>query len=467
MRKEDAIILMCHEVCEDLHINKVLRKNFFAYFYSWVFLSYNEVEKKVDELDKSQNFFDRWKSSFKYLNSICDYEEKLQLFSRLFEIFAVKLKNSKAPKVLHEAFVSLEIKDKDFEKLKDTFYKIQYFRKSGLRDYSNALLFSLMISYSNDGVLDESEFSYLRNLLRSICDHMPNIPIHSFDIKNVLAVNAYSEEEIKKLSQEVIAAIKSDGNVDRKELAAMKSVIKKMHLGEFHDDEWETIAPFLSLIILLADGEISQKEEDWFLSHYKGFEIKTIEQAFWLHSILIQSPKVFKDNYKFIKTISGSKGPLFDMTNMLFLTFAKHFLSLDQKRIDVLADFFKDGREKDVIKDIDEIVAGKVVEEEILLIINLVLNDRYDLNKINEYLNQKYIERVFKGIKKEDSKLKYLAICHIIFADEEISSSEYKALWDSFKESRLDPELLETVLYDFSLCRMKIYKMDKYYKYLS
>ena len=466
LKKEDAILFMCHEVCEDLHINKVLRKNFFAYFYSWSFQSYNEVEKTIEKLDEDKHFFDRWKSSFKYLNTICEYDEKLEIFHRLFEVFAKKIRNSKAPIILKEAYDSFEIQDKDFEKIKDRFYQVQYFRQSGLRDYSNALLFALMISYTNDGVLDESEFKYLRSLLRSISDHMPNIPIHSFDIKNVLAVNAYSQEEINKLSKEIIQAIKSDGEVNKKEISAMKSVVKKMHLGEFHDDEWETIAPFLSLIILLSDGEISKQEEEWFLEHYKGFEVKTIEQCFWLHSILIQVPKVYLNNYKFIKQIIGHKSPLYDMSNMLFLAFAKHFLGLDEKRIKVLSDFFKDGRTKNIYNEIDDIVAGKVVEEEILLIINLVLNDRYDLEKINEYLNQKYIKRVFSGIKKEDSKLKYLAICHIIFADQEISATEYKALWDSFQSSRLDPGLLESVIYDYSLCELKVFEMDAYHRYL-
>ena len=63
MKKEDAILLMCHEVCENLHIDKVIRKDFFTYFYSWKFESYNIVERKVAEIDKSQHFFDKWKNS--------------------------------------------------------------------------------------------------------------------------------------------------------------------------------------------------------------------------------------------------------------------------------------------------------------------------------------------------------------------------------------------------------------------
>lgn len=467
MNKDEVILLMCHEVCEDLHIDKVLRKNFFAYFYSWSFHSYNEVQKEINRINAEVNFFDKWKSSFKYINLKFSYEEKLQIYSRLFEIFSSKMRNKKSPLVLKEAFESLKISDSDHENIKDAFYKVHYFSKAGLRDYSNALLFSLLISYKNDGILDNEEFSRIRGLLRSITKHIPQIPIHSFDIKNVLAVNAYSQEEIEMMREEVVAAIKSDGEVNKKEVMAMKKVIKKMHLGEFHDDNWQVVSPYISLIALLADGVLTQKEEDWFLNHYEeSFVVSSIEHVFWLFSILIQEPSVFKKNAKFIKRLWNETKPLYDMTNMLFLAFAKHFLRLNEKRILAVASYFKIGRSKEVCDSIDEILADKVVEEEILLIINLVLNDRYDLEKINEFLSQYYIERVFNGIKVEDSKLKYLAICHTIFADEVISTSEYKTLWDVFRSSKLSPEMLQSVIYDYSLCELKIYQMDDYYMYL-
>ncbi len=467
MNKEDAIILMCHEICEDLHIDKVHRRNFFAYFYSWSFGSYNIVEDYVQDLDEKAGFFNKWKSSFKYINAKFEYEEKLDIFTRLFDIFALKIRNKKAPLILKEAYESLQIEKNDFERLRDGFYKSQYFNKAGLRDYSNALLFSLMVSYSNDGTLDINEFKNLREVLRNISKHMPKVPIHSFDIKNVLAVNAYSKDEIQKMRDEVVEAIKSDGEVHKKEIVAIKGIVKKMHLGEFHDDSWQVVAPFISLIALLSDHEISPKEEDWFLNHYEEeFVVSNIEQVFWLYSILIQEPSVFKKNRKFIGRLWNSKHPLYDMANMLFLTFAKHFLRLDEKRITALSDYIKADRNKDIVESIDEILSDKVVEEEILLIINLVLNDRYDLDKINEYLNQKYIERVFKGIKIEDSKLKYLAICHIIYADNVLSASEYKILWEAFASSKLNPDLMQSVIYDYSLYHLKLFKMDDYHMYL-
>ncbi|EPZ51691.1 hypothetical protein M902_1995 [Bacteriovorax sp. BAL6_X] len=468
MIKEDVILLMCHEVCEDLHIDKVLRKNFFAYFYSWTFSSYNQVEKIISEIDNDQSFFNRWKSSFKYMNAKFSYEEKKLVFFRLFDIFSTKIRNKKAPHILREAYEYLEIKESDFEYIRDGFYRTQYFNQAGLRDYSNALLFSLMISYSNDGILDQTEFKSLRNVLHHISGHMPKVPIHSFDIKNVLAVNAYSKEEILKMRSEVVEAVKSDGEVNKKEIAAVKSVVKKMHLGEFHDDSWKVVSPFISLIVLLADNELSEKEEEWFLEHYdESFIVNNIEQVFWLFSVLIQVPDVFKKNRSFIRKLWHDQKPLYDMANMLFLTFAKHFLRLDENRLKTFADYIKIGRKKDIVEGIDEILSGKVVEEEILLIINLVLNDRYDLEKINGFLNKKYIERVFKGVKKEDSKLKYLAICHILFADETIDGNEYKALWEAFASSRLNPQILQSVIYDYSICNMKVYKMDDYHEYLN
>ena len=269
------------------------------------------------------------------------------------------------------------------------------------------------------------------------------------------------------MRNEVIEAIKSDGIIDKREVSALKSIVKKMHLGEFHDDHWKTVVPFVSLIALISDNEISKKEEEWFLKQYEEeFVISNVEQVFWLLSILVKEPNVFKDNKEFVQRLWNGENPVYDMANMLFLTFAKHFLKLDDKRINALADYFKESREKDVVEEIDEIVSGKVVEEEILLIINLVLNERYDLDKINEYLNQAYIERVFKGIKIEDSKLKYLAICNSLFADDVSSASEYTTLWESFKSSRLNPDLLQSVIYDYSLCELKLYEMDDYHVYL-
>jgi hypothetical protein len=467
MKKSDIVILFCQETSRKLHFDQAKTKELLSYFYAWTWESYTDYLYRLEEISTELKAAGLNCDSLELINCYFEYNKKFDLYERLFSFLANEKIYKKAPKLLSNLEKSLQINSHDALEVRKSFIQSKYFKEEGLKSYTQAVLSSLMISIGNDGVLDKNELDGCLDLLNGIKKFCPEFPIKSFDISNALSFIEVPQVEMKKLKKEIVNAIKSDGVVDSLEVSALKEMSKAVSVNNESTTNIDRMLPFCALAILFSDGEITLKEKEWFLANYKPEEvINNIEEAFWFLTIISKSPRILNEQQWFISMLWNREKPFYDMVNCLFINFGKYFLSFDQTTYRCITDYLVYDSSRKFKEILEAHQVGKVVEEELLLLLNLVFNDRYDVTILNEFLNKDYLSRVFSAIKSDDSSLMYYASAQSLFSDRRMSDEEYQLMWKNFESLHLDSKKLKTAVYDHSLYLQQELEIAEYYTYL-
>lgn len=470
MKKKDLVILFCHEVSEKLYMDQRDRKSFFQIFEAWNWSNYTDFLYHLEEIGFELSRSGLNSKSSELLNCYFDYEEKFILYTKLFDFFSLDKKGKKyknAPKLLSDIEDDLFLKAKDTKFHRERYIHSKYFKGQSLQSYSKATMASLMVSFGNDGRLDKSELDGCLQLLGGLKGLCPDFPLSSFDLSNALSFTEVSYDQMKKLKRSMSKAIKADGKVDAREVTLLKDFSSRIAIDNNSEESIERMIPFCVLAVLFSDGEVTLQEREWFLNEY-DYEniISNIEEAFWFLGIAIRSPKVMSNESWFLSMIWNREKSFYDMANGLFLNFSKYFLKTDDRQYRILSEFVgleSSRRVKDIIKAHE---SNKVVEEEILLVLNLVFNQRYNAETINKFLTKEYLVRIFEALKTEESLLMYYATAQALFCDNTISSQEYNIVWKNFKSLKLDSSLLKETIFDHSLFLQRELEVGEYFTYL-
>ena len=220
--------------------------------------------------------------------------------------------------------------------------------------------------------------------------------------------------------------------------------------------------------ILLADGRLTVEEKKWFISKYPLSKIvQSIEESMWLLSILIEHIDVVKVNKGFFREIWSAKKDLYNLSNTLFLTYILKIRNTPIFEIQSFIKFLSTDSSRKFKKSLSSLKEGRVIEEEILIVLNFVFSKNYDLKDLNVSLSKDYLKRLFLSLKESDSVLKHLAVASLSLDDSVINSNEYEAMWKSFSSLSLNHVLLSEAFYDVSLLKLIDYEIGDYFTYLT
>lgn len=473
MRRSDLVKLFCHYCCEELLIDKRERKSFFANFYAWSYESYSDFEQDLDRIKADIKNAGLRNEISELLNCYFSYEQKFDLYIQLFKFLTYSKKYKYAPKLLDFLEVTLLLNRSDYTELKRNYVYGKYYSGTSLNEYASAILAYLMISFSNDSVLDKSELDTCKDLFSGIRNKCPDFPIKSFEFSHSLKFISAPVDELRRMKKDLSQAIMADGVIDEHEIKLVKKISTLINVEDACERTLEKIEPFCALSVLLSDGELTKSEVKWFENFYDLKNIvTTVEEAFWFLSIISKSRStknlMADGSYgrKLIGKIWNREKSFFDLANSLYLTFYKCFYRGSEEGFLYMADFMLEESGLQFKTTLEMLSRGEVTREEILLVLNLIFNDRYDLKSLNKYLSQEQMTRIFTALKSSDSPLKYYAVVQALFVDHQLDLKEYEMLWKNFESLNLDSKKLGQVVYDYSLMRSREYSINDYFIYL-
>jgi len=467
MKRSDLNVIFCHEAALSLHLSQEKTKELLSYFFVWKWESYTDYLYHLEKIKSELQAAGLACNSFDLLNCYLDEDKKIEVYERMFKFVTRERIIKKGPSFILGMENRLLLKPQSTQPIRAKFIKEKYIVNSDLKAYTQAVLSSLMVSLGNDGQLDKKELQNCLELLEGVKRICPDFPVKSFDISNALDFVEVPLSEMKKLKKNIVQAIKADGKVDANEITSLKQMSKSISINEDSSETVNKIMPFCALAILISDGEISLKEKEWFMANYKCEEvINTIEEAFWFLSIISKAPKVLNEQQWFLSILWNREKPFYDLANCLFINFAKYFLSLDSSSYNSISEFLIYDSSRKFKEILEAHRNNKVVEEELLLLLNLVFNERYDVSLLNEFLNKDYLLRVFKAFKNDNNPLMYYSAAQSLYSDETMSDEEYKLIWASFESMHLEATKLKDAVYDYSLYLQKELEIGEYFTYL-
>lgn len=467
MKRRDLNVIFCHQSATYMHLSQEKTKELLSYFFVWKWESYTDYLYHLETLKTEVNSAGLVWDSCELLNCYLDEAKKLEMYQRLLSFITKEGAIKKAPEYLGLVENRLNLNKQDTQRIRDQFIRNKYLKDADLKKYTQAILSSLMISLGNDGVLDKEEFDNCIELLSGVRRFCPEFPIHSFDLSNALGFIEIPKSEMQRLKKSMVSAIKADGRVDASEISLLRQMSKTLSLNEDSNLNVERILPFCALAVLFSDGEITLKEKQWFIDNFDCERvIESSEEAFWFLSIVTKFPKIVREQQWFLSMLWNREKDFYDFTNRLFINFAKYFLKFDSATYESTCDYLIYDSSKKFKEILCAHKSGKVVEEELLLLLNIVFNDRYDLSVMNEFFTHDYLTRVFKALKIEDNPLMYYSAAQSLFSDQNMNNEEYEILWKNFEGMHLDVNELKSAIYDLSLYKQRELKINDYYTYL-
>ncbi|EQC47413.1 TerB family tellurite resistance protein [Bacteriovorax sp. Seq25_V] len=465
MNKSEVKLLLCHYFISNSHYDLIEAEKFLNYFNFSYQMQMSKFEKDVKLVEVKRITMKLPESELRLAKLYFNSDELYSVYELVFKYFFTTKRNGKTIDILQNVERVWDLCPRKCFSIRYKFFEKLYVKDISLHDYSRAVLSYFMISFGNDGILDDQELSHFRSLLHAT-KYRPKMPIEFFEFNNVLDLISIEREEAMKIRETLLGAANSDGSYHVSEIKYIKEIIDRLGQKKKHRKLNIDLLPFLTLDVLMSDGKLTAGEKKWFTTRFKQVPVaESINEYFLIFALVSKNLAIYKENKDFFRRLMP-RGAAYTLAAKLYVLFMNRYMKLSELDLHYFAKQVFGESDIEILDFAMGLNREQIRSEEVFMLMNFITNEHIDTRMLNGYLDVGYIKSIYQKLSANKSLLEYYFICKSLFVDRKLSAREYELLWSAFVELDIDFTILEQAISDYSLLYVQNYSIDKYFEYL-